>query len=193
MIILQLVTIPFILLMALFSAEPEADTTASAAFEVDSTHSTSIFRTQHMGAGMFYGRFNDIAGTIQFVEDMPAFDITIDIASVDTNNSRLDSHLKSPDFFNVVEFPVMTFVSTSSKKIGDEKYEVVGEFSMHGVSKTITVLMVKTGQMKNSRGEKVGFETEFSIKRTDYDMPYGIESGSLADETKIIVALEAGR
>jgi polyisoprenoid-binding protein YceI len=141
---------------------------------------------------MFYGRFNDIAGTITGDEN-PAFDISIDINSVDTNNEKLDAHLKSPDFFNAVEFEEMTFKSSATKKVGDDKYEVTGDITIHGVTKPLTVMMSKTGQVKGRRGELIGFEMEFQISRTDYGMSYGIESGALSNDIKVIVALEAGR
>jgi len=127
------------------------------------------------------------------VNDLPVFDVSIDIDSVDTNSTKLDGHLKSPDFFNSVEFPAMTFKSKSAKKIGDEIYEVVGEITIHGVTKPLTVRMAKTGQVTNRRGEMVGYETEFTITRSEFGMVYGIEGGALSDEIKVIVALEAGR
>jgi polyisoprenoid-binding protein YceI len=64
---------------------------------------------------------------------------------------------------------------------------------MHGVTKPLTVTMAKTGQVTNKRGEMLGFETTFTLMRSDFEMTYGIESGSLSDNIKVIVALEAGR
>ena len=64
---------------------------------------------------------------------------------------------------------------------------------MHGITKPLTVQMVKTGEVKNRRGEMIGYETEFNLARSDFGMLYGIEGGSLSDEIKVIVALEAVR
>jgi polyisoprenoid-binding protein YceI len=171
----------------------EVEPVNESSFQIDPVHSTAIFKAHHLGAGMFYGRFNDVTGTILIDEGMPVFDVTIDINSVDTNSEKLDGHLKSPDFFNVVEFPAMTFKSSSAKKIGDEKYEVVGDITIHGVTKPLTVLMAKTGQVSNRRGELIGFETEFNITRSEFGMSYGVDNGVLSDEITVIVALEAGR
>ena len=162
-------------------------------FNIDAVHSTAIFRVHHVGAGMFYGRFNDVNGMIALSGDVPSFDVSIAIDSVDSSNERLDSHLKSPDFFNAVEFPTMSFKSSSVKSVGDKKYEVTGEITMHGVTKPLTVNMEKTGHVDGRRGEMVGFETEFELNRSEFGMNYGVESGSLGDKVKVIVALEAKR
>ena len=193
MFTLKLFVLPILVGLSMLSTAQEVEPENQSSFQVDSVHSTSIFRAHHLGAGMFYGRFNDVTGTIDIVEGLPVFAISIAIDSVDTNNEKLDGHLKSPDFFNSVEFPEMTFKSSSAKNIGDEKYEVVGEITLHGVTKPLTVVMEKTGQVTNSRGEMIGFETTFTLNRSEFGMTYGVESGALSDNVKVIVALEAGR
>ncbi|HIO52282.1 MAG TPA: YceI family protein [Phycisphaerales bacterium] len=193
MFVLKVFVLPILFVAGLFTSTQESINSVEEAFSVDPVHSTAIFKAHHLGAGMFYGRFNDVTGTIDVVNDLPVFDVSIDIDSVDTNSTKLDGHLKSPDFFNSVEFPAMTFKSKSAKKIGDEIYEVVGEITIHGVTKPLTVRMAKTGQVTNRRGEMVGYETEFTITRSEFGMVYGIEGGALSDEIKVIVALEAGR
>jgi polyisoprenoid-binding protein YceI len=189
----KLFVLPILVGLSMLSTAQEVEPENQSSFQVDSVHSTSIFRAHHFGAGMFYGRFNDVTGTIDIVEGLPEFAISVAIDSVDTNNEKLDGHLKSPDFFNSVEFPEMTFKSSSAKKIGDEKYEVVGEITLHGVTKPLTVVMEKTGQVTNRRGEMIGFETTFTLNRSEFGMTYGVESGALSDNIKVIVALEAGR
>lgn len=193
MIVLKLLVIPLLVGLSMLTTAQEVEPVNESSFQIDPVHSTAIFKAHHLGAGMFYGRFNDVTGTILIDEGMPVFDVTIDINSVDTNSEKLDGHLKSPDFFNVVEFPAMRFKSSSAKKIGDEKYEVVGDITIHGVTKPLTVLMAKTGQVSNRRGELIGFETEFNITRSEFGMSYGVDNGVLSDEITVIVALEAGR
>ena len=193
MFTLKLFALAALVGLSMLSAAQEVESLDQKPFTVDPVHSTSIFRAHHFGAGMFYGRFNDVTGTIDIVEGLPEFAISVAIDSVDTNNEKLDGHLKSPDFFNSVEFPEMTFKSSSAKKIGDEKYEVVGEITLHGVTKPLTVVMAKTGQVTNRRGEMIGFETTFTLNRSEFGMTYGVESGALSDNIKVIVALEAGR
>jgi len=195
MFVLKLLVLPLLIGFGLLGGMQETEPVVinTNSFQVDPVHSTAIFKVHHLGAGMFYGRFNDITGTINANDNSPSFDISIDVNSVDTNSAKLDGHLKSPDFFNVVEFPTMTFKSSSSKKIGDEKYEVVGYITIHGVTKPLTVLMAKTGQVNGRRGEMIGFETEFVITRSEFGMMYGVEGGALSDDIKVILSLEAGR
>ena len=76
-------------------------------YNIDSPHSTALFRVQHLGAGNFWGRFNDVQGTIKFdahdAEKTFEFAITIPVVSIDSGIEKLDAHLKSPDFFNAKE------------------------------------------------------------------------------------------
>ena len=163
-------------------------------FSIDSTHSMALFRVRHFGAGAFWGRFNTVSGTIKHDPSTKSglqIDVVIDIASVDTGSSQLDEHVQSSDFFNVEEFPTATFKSTSAKLIGDKMYEVRGEFTMHGVSKNITANVEWLGTLAGRRGERCGFETTFTVKRSDYGMSYGVAQGVLGDETRIVVAIEA--
>ena len=182
------------------TAGETVDKTGTRTFDVDAVHSTTIFRVHHMGAGMFYGRFNDVGGTIEYdptTKKGLALDLVVDINSVDSGNERLDGHLKSPDFFNAVEFPKMTFKSTSAKLEPDAKhadgdvYKVEGDLTIHGVTKKISVEVVHVGHQNTRRGERVGFECIFTIKRSEFDMPYGVEGDTLGNSTQIIVSLEA--
>ncbi|MBT8485236.1 MAG: YceI family protein [Phycisphaerales bacterium] len=173
------------------TAAPQPTTTHS--YEIDSVHSTALFRVHHLGAGRFYGRFNTLDGTIEHTpgsERGLAFDVTIPIESVDTNNASLDGHLKSPDFFNAREFEAMTFKSTSARRTAEDRYDVTGDLSIHGVTKTITVPVELTGSADLGRGRRGGFETHFTIKRSEYGMTYGVSNGMLGDETLIIVSME---
>jgi polyisoprenoid-binding protein YceI len=177
-----------------------ADKTGARTFDVDAVHSTTIFRVHHMGAGMFYGRFNDVGGTIEYDPSTKkglALDLVVDINSIDSGNSKLDGHLKSPDFFNAVEFPKMTFKSTSATLMPDmdhpdgDVYKVEGNLTIHGVTKKISVEVVHVGHQNTRRGVRIGFECIFTIKRSEFDMPYGVEGDALGNSTQIIVSLEA--
>ena len=194
MFVLKLFALPMVIGLVLFgnADHPGHDHEPVETYHIDAVHSTAIFRVHHRGAGMFYGRFNNIAGTVNMNAGIPTFEISIDVNSIDTNNERLDNHLKSPDFFNATEFPAMSFKSSSSKAIDETTYEVIGEITLHGVSKPLTVRMHKTGESENPRGKLIGFETEFVLTRSEFGMTYGVEGGSLGDETKVIVSLEAG-
>jgi len=160
-------------------------------FTIDEVHSSAIFRVQHMGAGLFYGRFNKVEGTIVFDgKNTLELDVAVSIESVDSGNERLDGHLKSPDFFNAREFPKMTFKSRSAKSTADKKFEVTGDLTIRGVSKPLAVELEWTGTADMGRGKRCGFETVFTIKRSDFGVSYGVADGVVGDETKVIVGLE---
>lgn len=185
--------------LALFPAlarqDPAADSSPST-YKVDSVHSTAIFSVHHLGAGRFYGRFNDVTGTFVYAEgsaDALTFDITIPIKSIDTNNERLNRHLKSPDFFNVKEFPTMTFVSDKTRRLGDRTYEVSGTLTIHGVSRPITTEVEWTGSAQMGPSHRCGFHTTFTVNRSDYGVMYGVANGMVGDETSVILSMEGVR
>lgn len=175
------------------SPEPTQAVAAAAAaedtFTIDGVHSGVVFKIRHMDVANFYGRFNSISGTYSPAEG-GSFDITVQAASVDTGNKGRDDHLRSPDFFNTSEYPTLTFKSTSVKAIGDNKLAVTGDLTMHGVTKPITVEMDVFPAKETRQGVKCGFETIFTVKRTDFGMDTYVTAGGLGDEVQVIVAVE---
>jgi polyisoprenoid-binding protein YceI len=170
-------------------------TTNSRTWKVDDVHSMAMFRVQHMGAGMFWGRFDDVSGIVTTTGSGPdaiAFDITIDPASISSGNDKLNAHLKSPDFFSVKEFPSMTFKSTSAKRGADGMWDVTGDLTMHGVTKSITAKVEMTGMAKGRGGEAAGFEATFVVDRSQFGMNYGVEKGAIGKDVRVIVGLEVG-
>ena len=163
-------------------------------WKIDDTHSMGLFRVQHFGAGMFWGRFDGVTGTITTsgtpIENI-SFNVSIDTNSISSANKDLDSHLRSPDFFSVKEFPEMNFKSTSTKKLEGNMWEVAGTITIHGITKPHVVQMELTGQSESARGKKIGFEAVFTIDRSEFGMTYGIEKNAIGKSVRIIVALEA--
>lgn len=182
-----------VLTVALLTAAASAS--AAEKYDIDSVHSTTIFRIKHLNVSWFYGRFVDIAGTINFDEKKPdasSFDVTIKTESVNTDNSARDKHLKNPDFFSAKQYPTMTFKSTSVKSAGKDALDVTGDLTCHGVTKQITVRMDIVGHGKDPfGGYRAGFETKFKIKRSDYGMDHMLEA--LGDDIELIVSLEGAR
>ena len=161
-------------------------------YAIDTDHSAAMFRVQHAQAGQFWGRFNDVNGTITFTPDKEqhfSFDVNIDLESVDSGNDKLDAHLKSPDFFNAKEFGKMTFKSTEVERLGQTVWDVAGDLTMNGVTKPVVAAVRFTGTGE-VMGRRAGFEAEFDVKRSDFGQMYGIEKGVLGDQTRVIVALE---
>jgi polyisoprenoid-binding protein YceI len=168
-----------------------APATASETWTIDDVHSMALFRVQHMGAGMFWGRFDGVTGTITTGEGSVAFDVTIDTGSVSSGNDKLNGHLKSPDFFSVKEFPTMTFKSTKAVRGADGMWDVTGDLTMHGVTKPVTAKVEQTGRMKGRGGEAIGFEAIFTVDRSQFGMNYGVEKGAIGKDVRVIVGLEA--
>lgn len=162
--------------------------------KVDPVHSFVVFSVHHLQAGYVYATFGGPSGQITYDASNPegsAFDLKVDVDSLDTRNKNRDKDLKGPDFFNVKQFPDMTFKSTAVKKTGDTTMDVTGDLTIKGVTKSITVPMEMTGSGKGMRGEtRTGFQTTFTVKRSDF----GVSADPppvIGDEVRIIVALEA--
>lgn len=168
---------------------------AADTYDIDASHSAAIFKVKHVGVAYTYGRFNDLKGTVVFDAANPAaskVEVIIQAASVDTYNQKRDAHLANPDFFDAKQFPVLKFTSTAFKKVSDTTFEVAGDFTLHGVTKPITVTATKTGEGKDPwGGYRIGFETTFTIKRSDYGMTKMMEAAS--DEVVITFATEGIR
>jgi len=166
-------------------------------YEIDTTHSMIIFRAKHNGVSYNYGRFNEFTGKLMMDAtdvSMSMVEFEVKAASVDTGNEKRDQHLRSSDFFSAKQFPVITFKSTKVKAKEDKKdvLEVTGDFELHGVKKSITVDVEVTGRAKGREGESlIGFESTFTIKRSEFGMTYGM--GGISDDIRITVSVEAVR
>ena len=160
-------------------------------FKLDPVHSFVLFSVQHLGIANTYGRFNDISGMVVFDRDNPSkssVELSVQVESLDTHNSIRERSLKSPDFFDVKQFPTMTFKSTKVEGSGDT-LKVFGDLTIHGVTKPMTVDFKKGGEGKGVFGEmRGGGETHFTIRRSDFGMNF--EQGEVGDEVNIILSLE---
>lgn len=182
------------LLAISFTQQTESQNTEKT-YNIDAVHSSVLFRAKHMDVAYVYGRFNEFSGYIILDEaDVSKSKVELEVksASVDTANDKRDQHLRSSDFFNVKQFPVITFKSTnvSAKAKKENMLEVTGEFDLHGVKKTITIDVEITGKKTIPQtGEVIGFHTTFDIKRSDYGFNFGMEG--VNDDLQIIVSVEA--
>jgi polyisoprenoid-binding protein YceI len=181
---------PMVLIGGLAAVAPAAET-----YKVDPVHSAVIFRIKHLNVSYSYGRFNDPQGTFVFDDDEPAscsFDIKVRTRDVDTNNAERDKHLRGEVFFDVKQFPYITFKSTQVTKSGEDTYKVAGDMTFHGVTRPITVEVQRTGAGPDPWGTyRSGFETVFTIKRSDFGMDAMLET--LGDEVRLFVSLEGVR
>lgn len=166
--------------------------TKAGTYTVDNVHSTVVFRTLHMGASYAFGRFDKIEGSFTIDPAKPEaakVSIKIDTASVDTDNADRDKHLASPDFLDVKQFPHATFESTAVKKKGDKTYAVTGDFTLHGVKKSVTIDMEHIGSNEHPMaGSVTGFYGELKIDRMDYGISYSPEM--LGKEVTLMLSIE---
>ena len=171
---------------------------ASQAYDVDSTHSGVTFKVRHRGVANFHGQFSMIQGTIEFNKldiEQSTMQLVVPIKSVYTGDRTRDGHIKGADFLNMRQYPEATFQSTSIKEISDGVYTVTGNFTLQG--KTVSVVArMDDVQNKVVNGMKlVGFEAQFSIKRSDFGItkhidPKDPENGALGDLVEMTVFVE---
>lgn len=165
---------------------------AADTYELDAVHSNYLFRVKHLGVSYTYGRFNESSGKFTIDPADPSknsIEIEVKTNSIDTANDARDKHLKGPDFFNTVEFPTMTFKSTLFKKKDDGKYEVTGDLTIHGVTKSVTATAVLVGEGKGMRGEtRAGWDATLVIDRTDFGMNYMPDN--IGTEVTLTIAVE---
>ena len=179
------------LILAAFLCSAGYDARGADTFKIDPVHSSVLFSIKHLGVTDFYAFFKDISGTVTFDKSDPAkssVELTVPVDSIDSRNPKRDQHLKSPDFFNAKQFPTLYFKSKKVEASGDT-YKITGDFTLHGVTKTITIEFKKGPEAKGMEGEiRGGGETRFTIKRSDYGMTF--MQGALGDEVNIIVSGE---
>ncbi|NRA61468.1 MAG: YceI family protein [Psychrobium sp.] len=149
--------------------------TANAAdykLDVKGTHAFIQFKVSHLGYSWIIGGFNKFDGKLSYdnaSESMSKVTIEIDTKSIDSNHARRDKHIRGKDFLNVAKFPKATFVSTSYKPAMDNKAVLTGDFTLHGVTKSIDIAVTKLGEGSDPwGGERVGFEGTTSILMNDY-------------------------
>src|SRR5258708_35450568 len=126
-------------------------------------HTAATFKIAHVGLSWTYGRFNEVTGAFTVDAADPgktSFTLNIKTESVDTNNKKRDDHLRSPDFFNVKQFPAITFKSTKVALAKDKSYVVTGDLTMHGETKSISLNLKGGKEVEFPKGTKrVGFPT----------------------------------
>jgi polyisoprenoid-binding protein YceI len=172
----------------------EARASAADDYALDAMHSGVTFKISHLGLSWVYGRFNDFSGSFTINPEDPAkctFSLAIKAESIDTNNQKRDEHLRSPDFFNVKQFPSLTFESKTVKAAKDG-YEVTGDLTLHGVTKPVTFLLVGGRKAEFPKGvQRTGFSTDLIIKRADFGMDKGLEA--IGNEVNISISFEGTR
>ncbi len=167
-------------------------------WEIDRVHSSVGFQVNHMVISKVNGKFDSFNGTINF--DGKDFSkasvvVNIDPKTIDTDNERRDGHLKSPDFFAADSLPEMKFVSTSIKPLGENKFQMVGDLTMRGVTKQVTLDGEFRGTVAAMGGTKAGFSAKGTINRQDWGVSWNktLDAGGfvVSDNVDLLIEVEA--
>lgn len=164
-------------------------------WNIDPAHSEIGFKVRHMMITNVNGIFNNYSATMMasaadFSDAELSFEADID--SISTRNEQRDGHLKSPEFFDMAQFPKVSFQSTSFSKSGDGQFSMKGNFNMHGVTKEITLNVEFTGTVVDPWGQvKAGFEITGSLNRSEYGLTWNAtsEDGSIVLDEVIKLVL----
>lgn len=197
---LLLLTLAAALPLVAQPAPAPAPAPVTEAWTVDKSHSSAEFKVRHVMANVT-GRFGDFDAVIHLDRtnaSNSSVEFTIQATSVDTNNKNRDEHLRTADFFDVAKFPTITFKSASIKERSKDLYDVTGDFTMHGVTKRITIPVQFLGFGRGPGGsEKAGFEIETTINRKDYGVVWNraLDEGGvlLGDDVKVTINLELNK
>jgi len=142
-------------------------------YTIDQAHTTIEFKASHLGFSYVVGRFDDFEGTFYYDSANPKaskVSATIDTASINSNHTARDKHLKSDDFLNAAKFPEAKFESTSFKVTDKENAVMIGDFTLNGVTKAVSIDVTKIGEGKDPwGGYRAGFEGSFDFGMDDFD------------------------
>ena len=166
-------------------------------YVIDPSHSTAGFKVRHLMVSNVRGEFSGVAGTVVFDAEDPAnskVEAAIDATTIQTREPQRDQHLKSADFFDVEKFPKITFTSKKVAPVGEGEWRVVGDLTIHGVTKEV-VLDVEgpTPEVKDPWGNmKVGATATTKVNRKDFGLVWNValEAGGVLVGDEVAIQLE---
>ena len=167
----------------------------TARWEIDPDHSLIEFRVAHMVVSKTAGRFTDYKGFVDMDTDaktIQAIEATINATSVNTNHDKRDAHLRNPDFLDVKQYPTMTYTMKRANKQGDT-YTIVGDFTLRGVTKEVTLVSTFNGVAKDPwGGTRAGFSAEGKLNRKDFGMTWDktLDNGGLIVGNEVHIRLD---
>ncbi len=177
-------------------------TAAASSWQLDPKHTTVGFKVKHMMVSYVEGEFQQVEGTADYDpanHTALSVSVTVQMASVDTDEAKRDGHLKSADFFDVEQYPTMTFKSTGVKDAGDGELQVTGDLTLHGVTKPVVLDVEGLGQpiIDPWGNERVGAEVTGKLNRQDFGVSWSdtLDGGGLVvdDVVKLDINVELVR
>jgi polyisoprenoid-binding protein YceI len=179
-----------------------ASTTSSPAstitWKLDPAHSSAEFKVKHMMISNVKGTFSGLTGTLSehtVDSTLSTIDASVDVSTVSTGDAQRDAHLKSADFFDVANYPTMTFKSTNVERKGDAEYRVTGDLTLHGVTKPVTLAVDgPTAPAKDPWGNtRIGLSATAKINRKDFGLSWNaaLEAGGFLVGEDVHISIEA--
>ncbi|HEX5438411.1 MAG TPA: YceI family protein [Gemmatimonadaceae bacterium] len=171
--------------------------TKRTTWELDPVHTLVEFSAKHMMITTVKGRFTDISGTILADEadrSRSSVKATIKAASIDTRTEQRDNHLRSADFLDVEHYPDITFTSTRVEAADQKHLRVIGDLTIHGVTKPVTLDTIFEGRMKDPwGGERAGFTAKARIDRREFGLTWNqaLEAGGILVSNEIDISINA--
>ncbi|MET4025823.1 polyisoprenoid-binding protein YceI [Marinobacter sp. MBR-99] len=177
--------------VALIGTANASEHSGTYAFDKEGAHQFITFKISHLGYSWLYGRFNDFDGEFVYDAENPensTVNVTIDTASVDSNHAERDKHLRSEDFLHVGEFPQATFKSKRVVVDDDGEADIIGDFTLRGVTREITLEAEMLGHGEDPWGDyRMGFEAETEFRLKDFGIPMDLGKASETVEIKISI------
>jgi len=167
-------------------------------YNIDVAHSRIGFAVKHMVISTVRGKFNEVTSTVNVNEEQPEaaqINVEINAATVDTGVEFRDNDLRSNNFFDVEQYPTISFKSTQIEPLGGSEYRITGDLTMHGVTKPVAVTGVVEGPTKDPWGnDRVGVELVGRLSRKDWGLTYNaaLETGGMVvgDEVRLEIDAE---
>lgn len=177
----------------------QAVSTETSTWTIDAGHSLAEFAVKHMMVSTTKGRFSEVAGAVVLNETdfgKSTADVTINVASVQTHDEKRDAHLRSADFFDADSYPTITFKSTGIEQRGKDKFNLIGDLTIRGVTQQVVLESEFNGRGKSPWGsEVIAFSAETQISRKDFGLTWNValETGGVvvSDRVKIAIEVEA--
>jgi polyisoprenoid-binding protein YceI len=177
-----------ILMLALIPTANAADYT----MDTKGMHAFINFRIQHLGYSWLYGGFKDFSGAFSYDKNAPAkskASVVIKTESLDTNHAERNKHLRSSDFLNVEKYPEITFTSSQYTPTSANSGKMLGNLTMHGVTKPVTINVEKIGEGKDPwGGYRAGFYGTAEINRSDFGIDKNL--GPASEKVEITLSIE---
>ena len=164
-------------------------------FDTEGQHQFILFKISHLGYSWLYGNFNEFTGSFTVDEENPENSkvrAEIQTASIDSNHAERDKHLRSDDFLDVSEYPTATFESTRIEQTGERTAKITGDFTLHGVTKPVTLDAKMIGYGDDPwGGYRMGLEASTTLKLADFGITKDL--GPASETVEIIISVEGVR